>query len=225
MSNTNDEEWIEVGTGRTNTTPDFNAPVNGVSNRDLICPNMSNQQFSQLIIKLRGAATTLIEDRIRALALWSADEQSRVQKWFGASNDHVRSILHAGLPRLLHVMHDLRPANVIRHSEENNMNISCTPTSNLSDSVASVCKPDSARRIISIHPKFCTLPEATLWTENKIAALIHECTHFTDAFDSDDAMYGTTIGLSFWAQKNPSLAITNADSITCYVSFSDQRLW
>ncbi|WP_255208773.1 M35 family metallo-endopeptidase [Paraburkholderia youngii] len=59
------------------------------------------------------------------------------------------------------------------------------------------------------------------WHDCQVLTLIHECTHFTDVFNSTDDMYGVTIGLSFWAQDNPAKAIRNADSLACYVGFND----
>jgi len=53
----------------------------------------------------------------------------------------------------------------------------------------------------------------------QVLTLIHECTHFTDVFDSTDDMYGVKVGLSFWAQDNPEKALRNADSLTCNVGF------
>ncbi|WP_407668528.1 M35 family metallo-endopeptidase [Paraburkholderia dilworthii] len=115
--------------------------------------------------------------------------------------------------------HMRRPVQDYRH--RNAANITCTVFPDNGSTDASVCKPDSVRRMIAIYPHFCTSPEAQLWRGCKVLTLIHECTHFTDVFDSNDGMYGISIRLSFWAQTNPDHAIRNADSLTCYVGFEE----
>ncbi|WP_244306524.1 M35 family metallo-endopeptidase [Paraburkholderia lacunae] len=80
----------------------------------------------------------------------------------------------------------------------------------------------------SVHhrePHFCTLPDAELWQACRMKVLIHECTHFTDTFNSDDVMYGQGTGMKYWAPSDPDGAIRNADSIACYVAHFDKKLW
>ncbi|KVC50003.1 hypothetical protein WI72_27250 [Burkholderia ubonensis] len=223
-SSTSAHDWILVGTGYTNTIP---GSVHEIAlDMTPICPNMSNRAFRKLIVRLRDAAISLIQDRIRGLAAWDQDEQERVKTWFGRSDDTVRHTLMAGLPRLLQVMQELKPENVIRWDEQKQRNITCTvfPDNGITD--ASVCKSDSHRRIIAIYPHFCTLPDARLSTSCKLKVLIHECTHYIDTFDSNDEVYGFGTGLKYWALEHQDLAIGNADSLACYVSFFDDRvLW
>ncbi|WP_321905693.1 M35 family metallo-endopeptidase [Paraburkholderia tropica] len=184
-----------------------------------ICSNMSNKEFRETIARDRDIAVTLIQNRLKAFTRWDQAEQARVMKWFGSSSSDVRTALSAGLPRLLDVMRNLKPENVIRWDEQKQRNITCTIVPDNGSTDAAVCKPDSAKRIIAIYPHFCTSPDALLWKGCKVFTLIHECTHYTDVFDSNDEMYGVSIGLSFWAKSNPEKAIRNADSITCYVGF------
>ncbi|MGF6816828.1 hypothetical protein OKW33_003699 [Paraburkholderia atlantica] len=211
-------EWTVVhDTAVTNTNPDSNIDV--TLDPTPICSNMSNKEFRDSIIKSRDEAVDLIKARIAALAKWDASEQDRAKKWFGRANEATYGILQAGLPRLLQVMQNLKPENIVRWDKQKDRNITCTifPDNGATD--ASVCKPDSARRIIAIYPHFCTSPRSQRWHGCQVLTLIHECTHFTDVFDSTDDMYGVTIGLSFWAQDNPAKAIRNADSLACYVGF------
>ena len=200
-------------------------PSTLVDHPELICPNMTNEEFRALILRCRDAAVGLIKERERELARWSGQDRDRVEKWFGRQDENVRSVLIGGMARLRAVMQELNPENIIRYSEEKRANISCLPPHNIQNTQASVCKPDSARRFISIYPKFCTLPDSELWTDCKITTLIHECKHYVDVFDSDDIMYGVSIGLSYWAKANPDRAIRNSDSIASYVAFGDSRLW
>ncbi|MFP3604214.1 M35 family metallo-endopeptidase [Paraburkholderia sp. SIMBA_053] len=159
-----------------------------------ICSNMTNREFRDVFVSSRATAVTLTHNRIKSLARWDYSEQARAKKWFGSSSEEVRAAMTVGLPKLLDVVRNLKPENVIRWDQQRQRNITCT---------------------------VCTSPEAQLWKGNKVFTLIHECTHFTDVFDSTDDMYGISVGLSLWAQTNPGKAIKNADSITCYVGFED----
>lgn len=217
---TDSTEWETVhDTAITNTNPDSN--VNVILDPTPICPNMTNKEFRDSIVKSREEAVGLIQARIAALAKWDAKEQARTKKWFGRSDDTTRGLLQAGLPRLLDVMQNLKPENIIRWDKQKERNITCTVLPDTGSTDAAVCKPDSARHIIAIYPHFCTSPRSQLWHGCQVLTLIHECTHFTDVFDSTDDMYGVSIGLSFWAQDNPSKAIRNADSLACYVGLND----
>lgn len=186
-----------------------------------ICENMSNKEFRECITRARDAAVPLIQTRLKALDKWDQSEQARVRKWFGRSDGETRKILQTGMPKLLETMRNLKPDHVVRWDQQKQRNVTCTVFPDNGSTDAAICKPDSVRRMIAIYPHFCTSPEAQLWKGCKVLTLIHECTHFTDVFDSNDSMYGISIGLSFWAQSNPDLAIRNADSLACYVGFEE----
>lgn len=222
--NDDNEDWVHVGTAYTNTTPGSVHIIELDMTR--ICENMSNSAFRKLILRLRDAAIALIQERIQGVERWGHDEQQRVHTWFGRSDQAIRARLRIGLPRLLRVMQELRPENVIRWDEQAQRNITCTvfPDNGITD--AAICKPDSNRQIIAIYPHFCSLPDARLSTNCKLKVLIHECTHYVDTFDSNDEIYGFGTGLKIWAQENKNIAIHNADSLACYIAFFDDRiLW
>jgi hypothetical protein len=211
-------EWVTVHDAAvTNTTP--NSTVTVTLEPTPICSNMSNKEFRETIARDRDIAVTLIRNRLSALTRWDHSEQARAMKWFGSSSDDVRAALTVGMPILLDVMRNLKPENVVRWDVQKRRNITCTIFPDNGSTDAAVCKPDTVKRIIAIYPHFCTSPDAQLWKGCKVLTLIHECTHFTDVFDSNDEMYGVSIGLSFWAKSNPEKAIKNADSIACYVGF------
>lgn len=213
-------EWqIVHDAAVTNTTPDSNVDV--ILDPTPICSNMSNKEFRESIIRSREEAVGLIKTRIAALERWNVSEQERARKWFGRSDANTRGILQTGMPKLLQVMKDLKPENIIRWDQQKQRNITCTIFPDNGNTDAAVCKPDTARRIIAVYPHFCTSPRSELWHGCQVLTLIHECTHFTDVFDSGDPMYGISIGLSFWAQSNPDQAIQNADSLTCYVGMDN----
>ena len=219
MTTQANDDWSHAGTGQTNTVA---GSVQDVS-LDLtpICQNMSNAQFRALIERSRDAAVRMIQDRINRLEKWDAGEQARARRWFGRCDDQTRTTLQRGMPKLLDAMQKLKPENVIRWDQQKQRNITCSVFPDNGYTEASVCKPDSVRRIVAIYPHFCTSPNMQLWRECQVLTLIHECTHFSDVFDSTDDMYGVNVGLTFWAQSNPEKAIRNADSLACYVGFED----
>ncbi|MEX3787712.1 hypothetical protein [Paraburkholderia sp. BR14374] len=96
------EEWTEVGTAITNITP--GSISNVVINTTPICPNMSNKEFRGLIMRLRDAALTLINERIADVARWDMSAQDRAKFWFGRSDQYIRDRLNIGLPRLAAAM-------------------------------------------------------------------------------------------------------------------------
>ncbi|APA85680.1 hypothetical protein BJG93_09960 [Paraburkholderia sprentiae WSM5005] len=215
-----DEEWILVHTGAvTNTTP--GSLVHVTINTLPICENMSNAEFRRLIMRLRDAALTLINERIADVARWDKSAQDRVKRWFGRSDQFVHNRLSFGLPRLATAMQQLQPEKIIRWDEQKGMQISCAITPDRGVNDAAVCKPDSARRIIAIYPHFCTLPDADVSTNCKLKVLIHECTHYIDTFDSDDVIYGFGSGIGYWAQTDPDGACRNADNFACYIAHFD----
>lgn len=215
----NDDYELVHDSSTTNTTPGSKVYVE-VSTAP-VCSNMTNKEFRESIIKSRDDAALLIQKRIDAVAKWDQNEQARTKKWFGRSDEPTRTAMQRGLPKLLQAMQELKPENVIRWDEQKQRNITCAIVPDNGSTDAAVCKPDSNRRIIAIYQHFCTSPRDHFWRGCQVLTLIHECTHYTDVFDSTDDMYGVSIGLSFWAQSNPDQAIRNADSIACYIGFKD----
>jgi hypothetical protein len=220
MSN---EEWCTVATCTTNQTP--NSEVEILINTTPICKNMTNAQFRSLMMQLRDIALRLISNRITALSTMWTSEQKRMQQWLGRSDLESKKILQAGLGRLSTVMSELKPENLMRYDDERQRTLSCSPVGDNGSTDASVCKPDSAKRIIAFYSHICTEPDAFLEKACKLKALIHECTHFTDVFDSVDRMYGNGRGLEIWTRANEADAFTNADNLTHYIAhFEDVDL-
>jgi hypothetical protein len=209
-------EWCKVASGMTNDTPDscVQVPINTTP----ICPNMTNAQFRSLMMQLRDIALRLISDRIIALSTMWTSEQKRMQLWLGRSDLESKKILQAGLSRLSTVMSELKPENLMRYDDDRQRLLTCTPGTEDGMTDASVCKPDSARRIIAFYSHICTEPDAKLAQACKVKALIHECTHFTDVFNSLDTMYGNGIGLQIWTRNHEAEAFTNADNLAHYIA-------
>ncbi|EMN1925718.1 hypothetical protein RVV18_000070 [Burkholderia ambifaria] len=223
MPNPDDDYVLVHDTATTNTTPGSKVYVD--INTTPICPNMSNEDFRKTVMRARDHAVRLINARIVGLARWDVSEQARVTTYFGRANAQIRSTLSSGLPRLRSAMQELVPEKIVRWDSTTSRNLSCAVTPDSGQNRAAVCKPDSDKRVIAIYSAFCGDPFGDLRRETQIKTLIHECTHFTDTFNSVDAMYGNSeIGMKIFAINNPEIAITNADSITGYVATFDIKI-
>ncbi|CAM2163667.1 Lysine-specific metallo-endopeptidase domain-containing protein [Paraburkholderia sacchari] len=215
-----DEEWIEVHSSAvTNTNP--NSMVYVTINTTPICSNMSNTEFRRLIMRLRDTALILIRERIADVSRWDGAAKERATRWFGRADDVVRAKLATGLPKLANSMQELKPENIIRWDQQTNRGLTCAIVADTGTTDAAVCKPDSKKRFIAIYPHFCTLPDVYVPGNCKLKAVIHECTHYTDTFDSVDTLYGFGDALARWGQGAPNEAWCNADSIACYIAHYD----
>ncbi|WP_429574290.1 M35 family metallo-endopeptidase [Paraburkholderia sp. UCT70] len=120
-------------------------------------------------------------------------------------------------------MQQLVPEKIVRFDSETNRMLSCAPKPDSGRNHAAVCKPDSEKRVIAIYSAFCSSPFGQLWKPCKIKTIIHECTHFTDTFNSRDEIYlDTESGARIWAENHREEAIRNADSITGYIATFDK---
>ncbi|WP_277185425.1 M35 family metallo-endopeptidase [Caballeronia sp. BR00000012568055] len=213
------QEYFEVHTSMTNTVEGSSVTVD--VNTARICENMTNAQFRILIMKLRDIAVKMIDVRHGALLNTWTTEKQRVKTWFGSEDEQIRQMLIDGLPRLKAAMLELNPGKFFRFDDEKGQTTSCLPSVDNGNTDAAICKPDSKRRIIYFFPHFCTSHAAKLDDENKLKNLIHECTHFTDTFNSDDVAYGYGKALQIWASMNPTKTANNADSIACYITYQE----
>jgi hypothetical protein len=117
------------------------------------------------------------------------------------------------------------PEKIVRWDDASNRNLTCSVVPDNGQNRAGVCKPDSEKRVIAIYSAFCTDSNGELWHGAKVKTLIHECTHFTDTFNSDDIMYGNTeSGMHAFALGNRDKAIRNADSIAGYIATFDKTV-
>jgi hypothetical protein len=218
------EEWILVHSGAvTNTNPGSMVYVS--INTTPICSNMSNNEFRELVMKVRDVAISLIQQRVAGVTMWNVEEQARARLYFGRADNDIRTTLAIGLPKLLKAMQELVPERIVRWDDSTNKRLTCGVVPDSGSNTAAVCKPDSEKRIVAIYSKFCTISNGDLWTAAKVKTLIHECTHYIDTFNSDDIAYSDTeSGLRIFAMSNPDSAIRNADSITGYVATFDRKV-
>ncbi|MBN3817089.1 hypothetical protein G3N57_10930 [Paraburkholderia sp. Se-20369] len=186
-----------------------------------ICPNMTDAEFRRTVLTLRDRAVQMIDSRLTELRRWGSAERQRVTTWFGSSDETTRYRLSTGLVAVSQVMRNLKPTNFVRHSEELDRYLGCTPNNkNPIGAVAHVCGPDTATHTICIHENFCGMRAVSGSKDSMLSTLIHECTHFTDTFESRDHKYFMRECLAF-ARTHPELAIENADSIAGYVVYDD----
>ncbi|MGF6936036.1 hypothetical protein OKW41_005198 [Paraburkholderia sp. UCT70] len=82
------EEWTEIGTAITNTTP--GSISNVVINTTPICPNMSNKEFRKEAMRARDIGMELVKRRIEGLARWDKKEQERVTTFFARADDATK---------------------------------------------------------------------------------------------------------------------------------------
>lgn len=217
-------EWQTVhDTACTNTNP--NSCVDVTINTTPICPNMTNKEFRQRMMKVMDAAVVLVSDRIVAVSRWDAQERARATTYFGRADDDIRAVLVAGLPKLLSALKELAPEKIVRWDDSVIKNLTCALVPDSGQNRAGVCKPDSENRVIAIYSAFCSDSDGELWHGAKVKTIIHECTHYTDTFNSDDLMYGNTeSGMRAFALGNSDKAIRNADSIVGYISTFDRTV-
>ncbi|WP_241239130.1 M35 family metallo-endopeptidase [Burkholderia stagnalis] len=186
---------------------------------------MTNKEFRDLVMRVRDAAVTLIKDRIAAVARWDKKEQDRAKTYFGRADEEIRTTLVAGLPRLMKAMQELVPEKIVRWDDNLNRNLSCALVPDSGSNHAAVCKPDTEKRVVAIYSKFCTDSNGDLSYTSKIKVIIHECSHYSDTFNSEDIRYGDTeIGMKVFAMSHPDQAIKNADSITGYIATFDRNI-
>ncbi|WP_259460587.1 M35 family metallo-endopeptidase [Paraburkholderia sp. BL23I1N1] len=135
------------------------------------------------------------------------------------NDDAARNLLITGLIAVNRVLRDPKPKNFVRQSPELDRALGCLPSQITAGSAAHVCAPDTATHTICIHEVFCEIRDKSSGGDSKLSTIIHEATHFADTFGSKDWKYTITRFLPEWGQKNPQLAINNADSIAGYVVY------
>ncbi|WP_426396796.1 M35 family metallo-endopeptidase [Ralstonia sp. R-29] len=188
---------------------------------DLICPNMTNEEFARMVMKRRDKAVSLIDKRMTELTGWSPATQARVAQWFGNSDSTTRDYLAAGLSRIRHVLAGLTPGNFVRYSEAAMANVGCVSDSKKKlGVVAEVCAPDTATHTIAIHLDFCELRDFSYSMDSQVSTLIHEVSHFHDTMSTGDPVYFMRKCREL-AKSKPEITLHNADSIAGYVIYED----
>lgn len=216
------DNYVEVGTGQTNSTPGSNVDIFLTLDGPSICPNMTDADFRTLVMGHVARAVPLVATRIKELRRWPESEKKRVFEWFGANDEGTHGQLLTGLTAVQRVLSSLKPINFIRSGSERDMHLGCVPSGkNREGEAAHVCGPDTATHTICISERFCTMRHWSSGSDSQVSTIIHECTHFFDTMATVDNKYTITRFLQDWGQQNPALAITNADSVAGYVVYEN----
>lgn len=185
-----------------------------------ICPNMTNKEFSDRMMKLRDRAVELIaKKRLPELRRWNSTDQARVTQWFGNNDTSTRSYLQNGLAACERVLRGLEGKNFVRYSLNALQHVGCTIDSPRG-AVAAVCRPDIQTRTIAIHIDFCDMRRTAADFDSQLSTLIHEVTHFEDTFNSLDTFKNLRDSLNA-VKTAPGDVKANADSITGYVVWGE----
>ncbi|QTD89836.1 M35 family metallo-endopeptidase [Burkholderia anthina] len=218
------KEWFLVHSGAvTNTNPGSMVYVS--IDTTPICPNMTDREFRIMASRLIKWAIILVERRVADLNLYNEKTKERMMYWFNRCDKNTQQYLLEGFTRHLSVLKTLSPHNLVRSDPNLDRMLGCVPnTSNLDLEAAHVCGPNTERRLISISMKFCDgLHDQSMFRDSRLSTLIHEVTHFTDTFGSGDPRYGLDPTAVMWARENPDLALRNADTLTGYVIYGEEK--
>lgn len=191
---------------------------------ELICPNMSNAEFAELVMGLCATLADKTQIRLRELQRWNAQDQSNVVTWFGVADSVTRQKLLDGLGRMLSVFKSLKPENFVRWSETALTHVGCAPgrpKGETREVVAAVCKPDTATHTIAIALRFCEIENYDDRLASRQLTLAHEVSHFIDTMDTTDEYYDLWNSIALARIKSP-ICITIADSVAGYIVVHDK---
>ncbi|MFM0321924.1 M35 family metallo-endopeptidase [Caballeronia glebae] len=214
------KEFFEIHSSMTNTIEGSSVVID--VNTERICPNMTNAEFRKVFADAQAEAVAKIGVRLKALNAWHTSEKDRVFQWFGRNDESMREHLLNGLGRVLEVVREFGPENVVRSDSEGDKATGCLPNPRGRDAEAAhVCAPDTATHTIAISLGFCTMRPRSGGGDSRVSTIIHEATHFLDTMATEDPKYGIVPMLKTWGRAHPELAIKNADSVAGYCVYSD----
>ena len=192
---------------------------------ELICPNMTNKQFAELIMRLSAELVRRTQNRLGELQRWNTQDQRNVVTWFGVADHATRETLLDGLGRMLRVLKSLTPANFVRYSETALKHVGCVPRPGAEQRgvIAAVCKPDTENHTIAIALGFCTLRDDSDRVDSQILTLAHEISHFIDTLDTEDEEYRIWNAIALARAKSP-ICIKNADNVAAYIVVRDSNI-
>ncbi|MFC5476030.1 M35 family metallo-endopeptidase [Paraherbaspirillum soli] len=219
-------KYRHVATVSTTPTTDTSVKVITVY-PETVCPNMTNEEFAETVMRLRDEAVVRTVMRIDGLSRWGANDRKEVVQWFGSDSEEVRSTLLEGLPQINRVLSSLTPSNFVRWSKVALSYLNCDGSKGDHNTTAAVCKPDVATHKIAIGLNFCEMPDdrknfdtgEPFNGDSKLLTLVHEISHFNDTMNSVDSWYSTKISQDRAFEGN-KLCIGNADNIAGYVVFA-----
>lgn len=180
-----------------------------------ICPQMTDEQFFEMMLSLRDRAIKVIQRREKMLVAWVDSEKERVKEWFGANDEETRAFLQTGLAKVISALAAMTGKNFIRYTPEFGESLGCTPSSP-TNQIAAVCRTDIKNRTIAFTRLFCVVENISPGKDSKISTLIHEVTHFDDIFATYDHIYGFSSSRRVAGLGSTDVK-TNADSYAGYI--------
>lgn len=178
------------------------------------CPDMTDEDFLNLMMKLRDRAVHLSRRKLRQLESWDSDARASVVLWFGPVDESIRTYLQRGFAGCVKILEGLERKNFARYSEALVHQLGCV-ANGVTEDVATVCRTDVKTHTLMFKPEFCMLRPDSGRVDSKVATLIHEATHFDDAFSADDLVYGFDLSLDL-AKTDPAAARRNSDNFAGY---------
>lgn len=182
---------------------------------DRICPDIGDDAFIDLMLKLRDRAVYLTRRKIVQLESWDRSARTSVALWFGFQDESIRWYLHEGLSGCVAIMERFGRGSFARYSEALVHELGCVSNGKTADAAA-VCRTDVKTHTLMFKPSFCILRPDSGRFDSKVATLIHEASHFEDAFSAVDLHYGFDLSLRL-AKSDPAEACRNADNFAGYV--------
>ncbi|WP_165841087.1 hypothetical protein [Comamonas sp. JNW] len=209
-------------------TPLAHKIANSDISAGLMCEQLSEAEFSVLVMALCQDAIALAEQRQAELQHWDAAAKKRTWIWFNSSSDELRDFLLKGIAATIVSLRALRAKDFVQYSEENINLGSCRGSVVDPEAAASVCPVDITNKRIMIAPKFCGLSRDKRNPYNgeigdgdsQLLTLVHEVTHFKDVFGSNDNFYSTFRSIKY--VEDPGIRF-NADSLAAYIIGTNPR--
>lgn len=210
------------------STPLANKVTNSDISAGLMCEQLSESEFSALVMALCQDAIVLAEQRQAELQRWDAAAKKRMWIWFNSSSDELRDFLLKGIAATIVSLRSLRARDFVQYSEANIRLGSCHGSVVDPEAAASVCPVDITNKRIMIAPKFCNLSRDKRNPYNgeigdgdsQLLTLVHEVTHFKDVFGSNDNFYSTFRSIKY--VEDPDIRL-NADSLAAYIIGTNPR--
>ncbi|WP_460549779.1 M35 family metalloendopeptidase [Comamonas piscis] len=187
-----------------------------------ICSDLSNRQFSDLVMSLCQQAISLAQSRHAELLRWDEKAKKRTWLWFNSSDEALKGFLLKGIEKTIHALKKLQPEDFVAYTEGNIKNSSCYDSMIHPHAAAAVCPVDIGKKKIMIATRFCGLTRDKQNPYNQeigdgdsqLLTIVHEVTHFHDVFSATDDFYSTYASIK--NVENEKIRF-NADSLAAYI--------
>lgn len=143
-----------------------------------------------LIERARTDGLAMIDNAVRSLERWNADDRRNFRRWYGDDSESARQEI---LRKLKATRSALETSEILFDAD---------------GAYAHVDETDSSK--MWLEQKFWNAPRTGENSQGGV--LIHEASHYDDSADTEDVLYGRT-KCQLLAQWSPELAQANADNL------------